>query len=40
MDGWQAILIGVGVVTVALVREIVRWRGRRWHRNGPRGTDA
>lgn len=38
-DGWAAVAAAIAVVAVAAVREVVRWRGRRWQRSGPRGTD-
>ena len=38
VNGW-AIAAGVGVLAIAAVRELVRWRGRRWQKSGPRGTD-
>ncbi len=31
------VLVALAVVAVAAVRELVRWRGRRWHAHGPRG---
>jgi hypothetical protein len=31
------VLVAVGLVAVAGIRELVRWRGRRWHGHGPRG---
>lgn len=31
------VLLAVGLVVVAGVRELFRWRGRRWHAHGPRG---
>lgn len=38
VNGW-AIAAGVAVLAVAALREVVRWRGRRWQKSGPRGTD-
>jgi len=38
VNGW-AVAAGVGVLAVAAVRELVRWRGRRWQKSGPRGSD-
>lgn len=31
------VLVAVGLVAVAGIREFVRWRGRRWQAHGPRG---
>ena len=31
------VLVAVGLVAVAGVREFFRWRGRRWRAHGPRG---
>lgn len=39
MDGWTALAAAAGIVAVAVVRELLRWRGRRWQKSGPRGTD-
>jgi hypothetical protein len=39
MDGWSALAAAAGIVAVAAVREALRWRGRRWQKSGPRGTD-
>jgi hypothetical protein len=38
VDDW-AVAGGLVVIALALVRELVRWRGRRWQKSGPRGTD-
>jgi hypothetical protein len=38
VNGW-AVAAGVAVLALAAVRELVRWRGRRWQKSGPRGTD-
>jgi hypothetical protein len=38
VNGW-AVAAGVAVLALAGVRELVRWRGRRWQKSGPRGTD-
>ena len=39
MQDWAPIAIAVAILVVVVVREIVRWRGRRWRRSGPRGSD-
>ena len=39
MDGWSALAAAAAIVVVAGVRELLRWRGRRWQKSGPRGTD-
>ncbi len=38
VNGW-AVAAGVAVLALAAVRELVRWRGRRWQKSGPRGND-
>ena len=38
VNGW-AVAAGIGVLAIAGARELVRWRGRRWQKSGPRGTD-
>jgi hypothetical protein len=39
MDDWVPIAIAGAILVVVAVREILRWRGRRWRRSGPRGND-
>jgi hypothetical protein len=38
VNGW-AVAAGVAILALAGVRELVRWRGRRWQKSGLRGTD-
>jgi hypothetical protein len=38
VDRW-AIVVAIALLALAGVRELVRWRGRRWQKSGPRGTD-
>jgi len=38
VNGW-AIAAGLGVLGLAAIRELVRWRGRRWQKSGHRGTE-
>lgn len=39
MQDWAPIAIAVAILGVIVVREVLRWKGRRWRRSGPRGTD-
>lgn len=39
MQDWAPIAIAVAILAIIAVREVLRWRGRRWRRSGPRGND-
>ncbi|CAB4761264.1 unannotated protein [freshwater metagenome] len=38
MNEWAPILVAGGIIAVVAIRETLRWRGRRWRKSGPRGT--